>query len=86
MNERSEVRNGLHMAKGNLAYALEVFGDELAKRQKYKSDLDGMEAVRYYLVQKHHWLPREVNSMSYDDLLFAMSEELAGWTLPKDAR
>jgi hypothetical protein len=37
-------------------------------------------------MQKHHWLPREVNAMSYDDLNFAMSEELAGWTLPKSAR
>lgn len=86
MNEMNEARHGLHQAEGNLAYSLEVFGDDLAKTKKYKSGIDGLDAVRYYLMQKHNWLPRDVNSMSYEDLRFAMSEELAGWTLPKNAK
>jgi len=86
MNERNSTRQQLRQAEGNLAYVLEVFGDTLAKQQAYKSDLDGLDAVRYYLMQKHHWLPREVNSMSYADLRFALIEELAGWTLPAEAR
>lgn len=86
MNERNKVRQELRNAEAGLTYSLEVFGDALAKREKYKSDLDGLDAVRYYLMQKHHWLPRDVNSMSFDDLRFALSEELAAWTLPKAAR
>ena len=86
MNEKNENRRRLRDAQAGLTYALEVFGDQLAKNQKYKSGLDGLEAVRYYLMQKHHWLPRDVQSLNYDDLKFAMSEELAGWTLPKAAR
>jgi len=86
MNELNEARHGLHVAEGNLKYSLVVFGDHLAKREKYRSGLDGLDAVHFYLMQKHGWLPRDVRSMSDDDLRFAMSEELAGWTLPKDAR
>lgn len=86
MNERNKTRKALHDAQGNLTYSMEVFGDHLAKQLGYKSGLDGLNAVRYYLMQKHHWLPREVNAMSHDDLRFALSEELAGWTLPAVAR
>ncbi len=86
MNQNYEIRNGLHQANAGLTYALDVFGDQLAKREKYKSGLHGLEAVRYYLMQKHHWLPRDVQTMSDADLEFAMREELAGWTLPKAAR
>lgn len=65
-------------------YCLEVFGDHLAKREGYKAD-GGMDAVRYYLMTKFHWLPRDVQSMSPDDLRFALREELEGWTLPEAA-
>lgn len=86
MNEMYESRKRLHEVEGNLVYLLDVFGDTLALKQGYKSDLHGIDAVRYYLMQKHHWLPRDVKSMSYEDLQFALSEEQAGWLLPRDAR
>lgn len=86
MEDSFETRKRLHDAEAGLAYSLDVFGDHLAKQQSYKAGLDGLDAVRYYLMQKHHWLPREVRSMSPEDLRFALSEELAGWTLPKEAR
>ncbi len=86
MDEHYELRKKLHEADANLVYSLDVFGDTLAEKQGYKSDLHGLDAVRYYLMQKHHWLPRDVKSMSYEDLQFALSEELAGWLLPRGAR
>ncbi|NID06626.1 hypothetical protein HBF26_17155 [Luteibacter jiangsuensis] len=86
MKEHYELRKGLHHADADLTYSLDVFGDALAEKQGYKSDLHGLDAVRYYLMQKHHWLPRDVKAMSYEDLQFALSEEQAGWLLPKDAR
>jgi hypothetical protein len=74
----------LHHAKGAMLYSLELFGDELAKRQKYKEHT-GLDAVRYFLMCKHGWLPRDVCSMSEDDLTFAMAEEKSGWIMPKGA-
>lgn len=85
-NDRNKYRYEGHQAQGGLMYCLEVLGDQLGKKHKWKNDLDGLDAVRFYLMQKHHWLPFQVRAMSGDDLRFAMSEELAGWTLPKEAR
>lgn len=84
-SERFEALSKRHTTTGNLDYFLEVFGFELAKRHKYK-DLDGMDAVRLYLVNKHHWLPRDVRAMSGDDLRFALHEEMQDWIAPQEAR
>ncbi len=57
----------------------------MAKREGYQK-MDGMDAIFYYLVQKHHWLPRNVRSMSIDDLCFVLGEEMANWRAPKESR
>ena len=64
---------------------LDVFGDTLAKREGYKS-LQGMDAIHFYLVHKFRWLPREVRSMSAEDIRFVLTEEMDGWSAPKAAR
>ena len=74
-----------HATQGSLNYLLEVFGHELAKRQNY-TDIDGMEAIWLYLINKHHWLPRDVRSMAPADLQLALHEEMQGWTAPPAAR
>ena len=80
--EMNKARRDLHTTKGNLNYLLEVFGDELAKRQKYKSR-DGMEAIWFYLVEKYHWLPSTVRAMHPEDIRFLLDDEMHGWTAPK---
>ena len=85
MNELNDARKRLHEALGASAYHLELFGDYLATTQKYRS-LSGIEAVHYYLIGKHNWLPRDVRSMSYEDLRFVLAEEMAGWTIPASAK
>lgn len=76
----------LHEAQGAMAYSLDVFGDEIARRQGYKdSSLVGMEAVHFYLIHKFNWLPSQVRSMKAEDILFVLTEEMHGWTYPKDA-
>ncbi|MCO7224723.1 hypothetical protein [Pleionea sp. CnH1-48] len=65
-------------------YTLIVFGDELARREKYQG-LNGMDAIHYYLVQKHNWLPSQVKSLSMDELHFLLTEDMHGWELPKEA-
>jgi len=53
---------------------LEMKGDKIAKNENY-SNLMGIEAVYYYLIQKHHWLPSQIKSMSIEDLSLCMEEE-----------
>ena len=83
--EHYEATKRLYEAEGNLTYSLDVFGDEIAKREKYK-DLDGIEAIHFYLIHKFKWLPSQVKSMSAEDLRFVLTEEMSGWTMPKNAR
>ncbi len=84
-SQMNEIRHQNHYWKGYADYTLEVFGDTLKKRQGWKNDLTGLDAIHYYLVEKHHWLPSVVRAMSLEDLRFALTEEMHGWTLPKDA-
>ncbi|WP_425628278.1 hypothetical protein [Vibrio neptunius] len=79
-----EIVNKLHKTTAELDYSLDVFGDELAKRQGYK-ELDGIDAIHFYLIHKFSWLPSVVKSMSYDDIRFVLSEEMSGWVLPNAA-
>ncbi|WP_289141176.1 hypothetical protein [uncultured Pseudomonas sp.] len=83
--EKYEIWKRLHEAEGGLAYGLAVYGDHIAKREKYKT-VEGMDAVRFYLVQKFSWPPSQVRSMSYEDMSFVLQEEMAGFTYPKEAR
>lgn len=83
--ERFENLRAIHGAEARIAYLLEVFGFELAKREGYK-DLDGMDAVHLYLIRKYHWLPRDVRSMSYKDIELVLTVELQEWSMPQAAR
>lgn len=83
--ERYEILKRLNEAEGNLAYMLAVFGDTLAEREGYK-DLEGMEAIHFYVVHKFKWFPAQVRAMSAVDLRFVLTEEMSGWTAPTDAR
>ena len=79
--QRLETLKRLHEAHGNLNDLLEVFGLQLAEQRGWR-ELDGMEAVRYYLMQKHNWTPVQLREMSHEDLRFALSAEMQGWTAP----
>ena len=83
--ERIEISRRLYEAQGGLAHFLDLFGDTLAKKNGYKS-LSGMEAVYYYLIHKFNWLPRDVRSMSSEDIRFVLTEEMEGWTAPKASK
>jgi hypothetical protein len=62
-------------ASGALAYQLHVRGNRLAKRLGYKKH-SGMEAIYFYLVERHHWLPSQVRSLSWDDLWFLTDDAM----------
>jgi hypothetical protein len=80
-----EVRAKMHHLSGAMNFNLELFGDELAIRNEYKEN-KGLDAIQFYLMSKYGWLPSVVKSMSMEDLRFALSEEMSGWTIPVDAR
>lgn len=83
--QRYKVLKQKYAAQGNLAYYLELFGNSLAEREGYKQ-LDGMEAIFFYLVNKFHWMPKDVRSMSFEDIRFVLSEEMVDWTAPPESR
>jgi hypothetical protein len=84
-SERYEVLKRLHSAQGDLAYLLEVFGDTVAEREGYKN-LQGMEAIHFYLIHKFNWLPRDVMSMSAEHIRLVLHQEMSDWKSPADAR
>ncbi len=61
---------------------LELFGNDLAKRECYKEH-KGKDALLYYLIERHHWLPADVRALSWNDVRFLFKEEMSGWTAPK---
>ena len=71
------------LALAELSAYLYPFGDELAKRNGYK-EVTGIEAIHYYLIQKHNWTPQCLRDMPLEDLQLALSEEMKGWTVPEN--
>lgn len=61
-------------AEAGLKYLMIRSGDALAQREGYKEH-KGLEAIRYYLIQKHHWLPGDVFAISDEHLRFLIAEE-----------
>ncbi len=83
--QRYKILKQKYATQGNLAYFLELFGNFLGEREGYK-EMDGMEAIYFYLVHKFHWMPKDVRSMSFDDIRFILSEEMVNWTAPPESR
>jgi len=78
MKKIKQINNELAEKHGELQTVtmkhLQLIGEEIAKRENYKS-LSGLEAVHYYLIQKHHWQPSQVRAMNIEDVSFCLSEE-----------
>lgn len=83
--EKYAVWKKVYGFEGDLAYGLALWGNEIAKREKYKS-LNGMDAVHFYLIHKFSWPPAQVRGMSYNDIRFVLQEEMSGFVFPKDAQ
>jgi hypothetical protein len=75
----------LRTVEGERAFHLDLFGDFLAEREGY-NEHTGLDALYYYLIQKHHWLPSQVRSLNQSDLYLLFDEEMSGWTVPKEHR
>ena len=83
--EYYEQSKRLYTTLAELDYSLDVFGDFLAEREGYK-ELDGMEAIYFYISHKFNWPPAQVKGMKGEDLRLLLSEEMHGWTLPPEAK
>lgn len=70
------ARKELLLSQAGQAFLIEKFGDQIAKREGYKTH-KGFDAVYYFLVQKYRWLPSQVRSLNWDDLYFLMTEEMS---------
>lgn len=80
-----ELTKKLQHAEADLNVLLVAFGDELAAKEGYKTH-KGIDAIHWYLVNHFKWLPSQVKSLNFEDLRFLMTEQMAGWTLPKQLR
>jgi hypothetical protein len=85
MDQSHEAAYRLEMATAGLNYSLRVFGDHLAQTHGFKVHR-GLDAVCYYVIQKYNWLPRDVRTMSSEDLRFLLEEEMSDWILPPESR
>ncbi|MDL4861418.1 hypothetical protein NPJ88_003640 [Halomonas elongata] len=83
--QRRELDQKIFQTEAHQKWLLARFGDHVAEREEYRSsDLHGIHALRYYLMQKHHWTPATVLALSEDEIRFALLEEREGWTLPPE--
>ena len=80
----NESRLGFRNAEGHLNYFLDLFGDHIAEREGYRP-INGMEAIHFYLIHKFGWLPRDVKSMSLEDVRFVLSQEMEEYQAEKQA-
>ena len=62
-----EAEQNLFDEEAKLKGAFARLGDKIAKDKGY-SQLSGLDAVYRHLIDKYHWLPSEVRSLSVDDL------------------
>jgi len=83
-SEKIRATKDLRHVEADMHVALDIFGDELAKRYKYKEH-DGIDAVHFWIIERHHWMPSVVRAMNSEDLRFLLEEEMSGWTWPKEA-
>jgi len=70
----NESRKQIREMEGESNYYLERYGDHIAEREGYRG-INGMEAIHFYLIHKFGWLPRDVKSMSLEDVKFVLSQE-----------
>ena len=74
MSEKDELAEQHGKLQSITTQNIYLAGDKLAKRENYKT-VYGINAVYYYLIQKHNWLPSQVKSMNIEDLSFCLEEE-----------
>ena len=65
-----------------MEFLLHLFGKHLAQREGYKANT-GLDAVRFHLVQKHHWTPAQARALSVPDLEWLLSEDMVDWNAPE---
>ncbi len=78
--ELKSIRKKLHASYASSWVHLYIFGDELAEKNGY--DVDGLEAVYFYLFDKRGLLPEYTSALNLDALRLLLQMELKGWTIP----
>ncbi len=85
LSELEKQTKRLYDARGVAYYHLALFGDFIADREGYK-ELTEMEAIYFYIAQKHSWTTTYVKRLPFEELESLLIEERYGWTIPPDAR
>jgi len=67
------VRQAKRRLKKTLDEYLDAAGNKIVAREKYPS-LKGLDAVHFFLIERHHWTPAQVRRISRSDLAFCVQE------------
>lgn len=73
MKEPYESLKEILISKAEIKVSIAKSGDEIAKKHGYKK-LHGMDAIYRYLIDKYHWLPNQVRSLSTEDLQLLLDD------------
>lgn len=65
--ELHEVTRRAYAAEADMKACIAAKGDALSQKMGY-GDLDGLNAIHRYLIDKYHWLPRDVRALTVDEL------------------
>ena len=76
-DEYFESGSRYYQANAEQNHALDRRGERIAEKNGW-IQISGIEAVKYYLMQKHHWTPAQLDAMSIEQLRFAMRFDTAG--------
>ena len=73
MEEFHQKTEELYVIQAKLKATIATQGDIIAEKQGYPN-LSGMDAVHRYLIDKYHWLPDQVRSLSVEDLQLLLDD------------
>ena len=73
MKKLHEKTEEIYVSEARIKALIAESGDEVAKKHGYKK-LYGMDAIYRYLIDKYHWLPDQVRSLSVEDLQLLLDD------------
>lgn len=64
--------------------SLRCYADVLRTRRRVDETMDDLDVVRFHLMQRYHWTPAVVRTLSCADMCFALSDELVDVQIPME--
>lgn len=79
-----DMRRRMHLLEAQALLHISMLGDLIAERECY--DVDGLEAIAFFLFETYGVKPVQVGLLSADTLRLLLNKEMKGWTVPPKSR